>query len=68
MKKALLRGAIMTLAVSGLFFVVHTAYAIPPANFQSTQIIGAGLDGPSGFEFAPDGRIFILERTGVNSP
>ena len=27
-------------------------------------MVGDGLDGPSGFEIAPDGRIFILERTG----
>lgn len=38
--------------------------ATPPSNFQSTQIIGSGLDVTTGIEFAPDGRIFILERTG----
>lgn len=38
--------------------------AAPPQDFQTTQIIGAGLNGPSGFEIAPDGRIFVLERTG----
>lgn len=38
--------------------------AAPPANFQTTQIIATGLYGPSAFEFAPDGRIFILQRTG----
>jgi glucose/arabinose dehydrogenase/PKD repeat protein len=26
--------------------------------------MGDGLDGPSGFEIAPDGRIFVLERAG----
>lgn len=38
--------------------------AAPPANFQTTLVVGNGLDGPSGFDIAPDGRIFILERTG----
>ena len=41
-----------------------TVFAAPPENFQVSQIIGNGLEGPSGFEIAPDGRIFILERTG----
>src|SRR5689334_13905628 len=40
------------------------SFAAPPANFQATQIIGSDLDVPTGFDFAPDGRIFILERTG----
>ncbi|HKS98367.1 MAG TPA: PA14 domain-containing protein [Rugosimonospora sp.] len=38
--------------------------AAPPADFQTSLIVGDGLDSPSGFELAPDGRIFILERTG----
>ncbi|WP_433619221.1 PA14 domain-containing protein [Dactylosporangium sp. CA-139114] len=38
--------------------------AAPPAGFQTSLVAGSGLDGPSGFEIAPDGRIFILERTG----
>jgi glucose/arabinose dehydrogenase len=40
------------------------ALAAPPADFQTSLVIGSGLDGPSGFEIAPDGRIFILERSG----
>ena len=40
------------------------AVAAPPADFQTSLVIGDGLDGPSGFEIAPDGRIFILERSG----
>ncbi len=46
------------------FFIADTAYAAPPANFQTTLKIGSGLDNPTGFEIAPDGRIFILQRTG----
>jgi glucose/arabinose dehydrogenase len=38
--------------------------AAPPANFQTSLVLGDGLDGPSGFEIAPDGRIFVLERSG----
>ena len=41
------------------------ASAAPPANFQTSLVIGSGLNGPSGFEIAPDGRIFILERSGT---
>lgn len=51
-------------AVLNYFFLAESVSAAPPANFQTTQIIGSGLDGPSAFEFAPDGRIFILQRTG----
>ncbi len=50
--------------IIGWLAINTKAYAAPPANFQTTQIIGSGLSSPSGFEFAPDGRIFILERTG----
>jgi glucose/arabinose dehydrogenase len=38
--------------------------AAPPDNFQTSLVVGDGLDGPSGFALAPDGRIFILERSG----
>jgi len=50
---------LLTLLISS-----NTAHAAPPTNFQTSQVIGSGLEGPSAFEFAPDGRIFILERTG----
>ena len=42
----------------------YQVLAAPPTNFQTTQIIGSGLDGTTGFDFSPDGRIFILQRTG----
>jgi glucose/arabinose dehydrogenase len=41
------------------------SFAVPPPDFQKSLIVGDGLDGPSGFEIAPDGRIFILERGGL---
>jgi glucose/arabinose dehydrogenase/PKD repeat protein len=40
------------------------AEAAPPNDFQTSLVVGDGLNGPSGFEIAPDGRIFILERSG----
>ena len=49
-----------------LFFVIaaQPVTAAPPENFQVQQIVGSGLNQPSGFELAPDGRIFILQREG----
>ncbi len=47
-----------------LFVAGRNAVASVPSDFQTTQIVGTGLDGPTGFSIAPDGRIFILERTG----
>jgi glucose/arabinose dehydrogenase len=53
------------LALLTLGLVSATAgVAAPPADFQTSLVLGDGLDGPSGFEIAPDGRIFILERSG----
>ena len=39
--------------------------AAVPADFQTSLVVGDGLDEPSGFEIAPDGRIFVLERAGL---
>jgi glucose/arabinose dehydrogenase len=47
----------------GLLFVT-SGVASPPAEFQTSVVVDDGLNGPSGFEIAPDGRIFILERAG----
>jgi glucose/arabinose dehydrogenase len=41
-----------------------SARPAPPNNFQTSLIVGDGLNGPSGFDIAPDGRVFILERSG----
>ena len=38
--------------------------AAPPTDFQSQLIIGSGLTAPTAFDWAPDGRLFILEREG----
>jgi glucose/arabinose dehydrogenase len=55
--------ALLTLLTCGLL-AVPASLAAPPADFQTSLVVGDGLDGPSGFEIAPDGRIFILERSG----
>lgn len=49
----------------GVLFSATSVFAAPPANFSRSLIVGSGLEGPSGFEIAPDGRIFVLERTGA---
>ncbi len=63
-KQLLLFGVLALLVQSFNFVFFVSVKAAPPDNFQSSLVVGAGLDGPSGFEIAPDGRIFILERTG----
>jgi glucose/arabinose dehydrogenase len=59
--KAVLGGLAVAIAVAAL---PVPAAAAPPVDFQTSLVVGAGLDGPSGFELAPDGRIFVLERGG----
>jgi glucose/arabinose dehydrogenase/PKD repeat protein len=54
---------LVALAAIGLISAPGASTA-PPGNFQTSLIVGDGLNGPSGFEIAPDGRIFILERSG----
>ena len=54
------------IAVTGLTLVTaSSAQAAPPPGFQVTQVVGSGLNGPSGFEILPDGRILVLERAGL---
>lgn len=66
MKKLQVLGGVFLGVLAGLFFVgFKSAQAALPANFQATQIIGSGLNGPTGFGVAPDGRVFILERAGA---
>jgi glucose/arabinose dehydrogenase/PKD repeat protein len=61
------RGALL-LAISALLtlglFAAPSTLSAPPADFQASLVVGDGLNGPSGFEIAPDGRIFVLERSG----
>ena len=53
------------LLLSVFFLSPAPLQAAPPTDFQTTQIIGSGLTNPTGFEIAPDGRIFILQQNGV---
>ncbi|GAA1512390.1 hypothetical protein GCM10009827_028340 [Dactylosporangium maewongense] len=62
MRRHLLFVALLTL-VASLLGPVPAGAATPP-GFSTQLVAGVGLDGPSGFDIAPDGRIFILERTG----
>lgn len=48
-------------------FIRKPVSAAPPSNFQTTLLVGSGLDTPTGFDIAPDGRIFILEQAGTVS-
>jgi glucose/arabinose dehydrogenase len=61
------RRLVPTVILAALVVVapMTVARAIPPTDLQTSMVIGSGLNGPSGFEIAPDGRIFILERAGL---
>ena len=48
-----------------LFANSSVSFAAPPANFESIQLISSGLNTPTAIEFAPDGRLFILEKGGA---
>jgi glucose/arabinose dehydrogenase len=60
--------AVLLLAASSVMLtgavLAPRGVAAPPPDFQTSLVLGDGLDGPSGFEIAPDGRIFVLERSG----
>lgn len=53
---------IISIIING--FYETSASAAPPEGFQTNLIISEGLNQPTGFEIAPDGRMFILQRTG----
>ena len=55
--------ALVGVTIAGTL-VAAPASAAPPPSFQTSLVVGSGLDGPSGFDIAPDGRIFVLERGG----
>lgn len=60
----MLSAALSMLALVMASLAATPLAAAPPDEFQTSLVIGDGLNGPSGFEIAPDGRIFILERAG----
>ena len=55
---------VVTCTAAAAVFAAVPAHAAPPSGFATSLIASTGLDEPSGFEIAPDGRIFILERAG----
>ena len=54
----------LALLTLGLLLSPPMGSAAAPQHFQTSLVVGDDLNGPSGFEIAPDGRIFILERSG----
>ena len=61
-----LAGFIAACLLAGVLSATNPApaQAAPPDDFQTSLVVGTGLTGSTGFEIAPDGRIFILERAG----
>lgn len=61
--KYLLRVAVLLIVLSGsLWLVPASTQAFDlPSGFENVQVIG-NLQDPSGFDFSPDGRMFIAER------
>ena len=57
------RRALALLACVVALFVVPTASAGPPAGF-SLETVASGLEQPTAFAHAPDGRIFVAEKPG----
>src|SRR5437868_5489544 len=62
-KKITLYVALVGLMFAGPLALQHTQ-AGPPAGFQTSLLVGTGLDNPTGFGIAPDGRVFILQQGG----
>ncbi|WP_285474703.1 PA14 domain-containing protein [Actinoplanes sp. NBRC 101535] len=56
---------IIVMVLAAALLVPPPARAAPPPGFQTSLVVGTDLNEPSGFEIAPDGRIFILERAGT---
>ncbi|MDO8583523.1 MAG: PA14 domain-containing protein [bacterium] len=62
MQKKILSALVILIVI--FLFAAKPTKASPPTNFQTTTVVSTGLTGPSGFDIAPDGRIFILQRSG----
>ncbi|MFF5294475.1 PQQ-dependent sugar dehydrogenase [Paractinoplanes globisporus] len=59
--KAVLAALLLALSVA---VAPRAAYAGPPSDFDKT-LLADGLDAPTAFRFAPDGRVFIAEKNGA---
>lgn len=66
LKKFLHKNITLKLLIISISFIVgtQTAYAVPPAGFQTETVI-AGFDLPTSAQYAPDGRIFVAEKGGA---
>ena len=58
------KAGIVLAMLTVMLLPVARGSAATPTDFQTSLVMGDGLDGPSGFEIAPDGRIFVIERAG----
>ncbi len=60
------RFAVVTVQVLFMF----GAAAVPPLEAQNVTVFAAGLDGPRGLKFGPDGGLYVAEagRGGPNGP
>ncbi len=58
-------GLVCLLVAFGVLVAVSTAAAATlPPGFQQTTLF-AGVENPTGVEFAPDGRAFVAEKSGI---
>jgi glucose/arabinose dehydrogenase/sugar lactone lactonase YvrE len=57
---------ILSLLIVGILAPVSVVNAQPPVNFTKIDVLGptTNLHLPTAFDFAPDGRIFVLEKRG----
>src|SRR5215216_2939672 len=61
---ALADGAFDGAALTGAAATLRAAAAAPPSGFQET-VAFSGLTNPTAVRFAPDGRIFVAEKSGL---
>lgn len=57
-------GILALILAAAQVYLSRQAMALPN-NFQKTIVINSGLNLPTDFQFAPDGRIFITEQNGT---
>lgn len=55
---------ILVILFGNFVYPKYTKGAVPD-GFQTSLLIGSGLNAPTAIEFAPDGRLFILEQSGA---
>jgi glucose/arabinose dehydrogenase/PKD repeat protein len=65
MSKAQIRSILFFVSAICLSVTVPIkAYASPPTDFETETLLDNGLEAPTAFDIAPDGRIFIVEQSG----